>query len=153
MIKLRLPSKTQPPTIRLPKLQDQECRHIMAAVAPNVLKKHPAYKQKSRWQGRFIVAAWVRFPEGLNKPVGLMLEVTDQNGKQNYKVDLCPPNRQSLILLNGTVTIVVEGAVREMILVLQGLPENAVWILDEYRIEPVGAAESKIAVQPAIETV
>jgi len=111
-------------------------RHELTILEPSLLKQHPASKATGRWKGHFDVAAWVRFPEGLVDSVHLMLTYRDEERRKSYQLDRCLPNRQTLILLNGGVHIDVVGKVSEMSLYLNGLPEDAVWMLDECRMEP-----------------
>lgn len=72
--------------------------------------------------------------------VQLMLKYKDRNSDQeshrSYLVDRCLPNRQTLILLNGIVDLEVEGEVSDVSLCLTGLADDAVWMLDEWNIEP-----------------
>lgn len=111
-------------------------RHELTLLNPRVLQTHAAYKPNRRWSGRFDVAAWVRFPEGLINTVELMIGYRDEERQKSYLVDLCMPNRQRLILLNGTVKLEVTAEVSEMSLYLKGLPDDAVWILDECHLKP-----------------
>lgn len=111
-------------------------RHELTILHPSLLDQHPAKKATGRWKGNFDVAAWVRFPEGLVDSVHLMLTYRDEERRKSYQLDRCLPNRQTLILLNGGANIDVVGKVSEMSLYLNGLPEDAVWMLDECRMEP-----------------
>lgn len=86
------------------------------------------------------MAAWFRFPEGLTEMVQLMLVYSDQDRQRSYLVDRCLPNRQTLILLNGVVDLEVVGEARDMSLRLTGLNDDAVWMLDEWNIEPTNIA-------------
>lgn len=113
-----------------------EYHHIMVELDPQILHKHPARKTKGRWQGRYTIAAWVRFPEGLNQRVGLVLVYRDGDRRKSYRIDACRANRQTLILLNGKVDLEFVDEVSDLALVLEGLAENSVWILDECRVEP-----------------
>ncbi len=110
--------------------------HELTMINSAVLSTHANYKSDKRWKGDFDVAAWVRFPEGLAESAQLVVTYRDQERKKSYLVDRCLSNRQTLILLNGTVTLDVDGAVDEISLCLKGLPDNAVWILDECHIVP-----------------
>lgn len=110
--------------------------HEARILDPEFLRQHPAWLAKQPWKGRFAVAAWFRFPEGLTEMVQLMLVYSDQKGRRSYMVDRCLPNRQTLILLNGVVDVEVSGEVSDMSLRLTGLTDDAVWMLDEWNIEP-----------------
>lgn len=114
--------------------------HEARILDPEFLRQHPAWKPKQSWKGRFAVAAWFRFPEGLTEMVQLMLVYEDQDGQRSYVVDRCLPNRQTLILLNGVVDLEVTGEVSNMSLRLTGLTDDAVWMLDEWNIEPSDTA-------------
>lgn len=89
------------------------------------------------------MAAWFRFPEGLAEMVQLLLVYKDQEGERSYLVDRCLPNRQTLILLNGVVDLEVTGEVSDVSLRLTGLTDDAVWMLDEWNIEPSYGAAHK----------
>lgn len=115
-----------------------EYRHIMAELKSDVLLNHPARKPKGRWRGRFTIACWVRFPEGLNQQVRLALIYRDGERRKGFKIDTCRANRQTLILLNGNVELDIVGDTTDVALVLEGLSEDSVWILDEFRVEPTG---------------
>lgn len=117
-----------------------EYRHIMAELDPALLQQHPSYKLKGRWRGKFTIAAWVRFPEGLSQRVSLLLVYRDGERRKNFRIDSCRSNRQTLILLNGNIDLDFSNDVCDMVLVLEGLSEDSVWILDEFRIESAGAA-------------
>lgn len=120
-------------------------RHELTLLDSSILKSHVAYKTKGTWLGRFSIAAWVRFPEGLVEPVQLMIAYRDDLRRKTYMVDRCLPNRQTLILLNGTVQLNVAGEVSEMVLMLKGLSDDAVWILDECHVEPLQRAANRPA--------
>jgi len=120
-----------------------DLRHIMVEIDPYRVRRHSASKSKGRWRGRFTIAAWVRFPEGLYQQVGLVLVYRDSERRKSFRIDTCRANRQSLILLNGSLDLDFDGEITDMALVLEGLSENAMWILDEYNIEPAGAAARK----------
>ncbi|MGH1470568.1 MAG: hypothetical protein ACRBCS_05205 [Cellvibrionaceae bacterium] len=110
--------------------------HELTMIDPAILSTHANFKPNKRWKGRFDVAAWIRFPEGLVDPAQLIVTYRDEERRKSYLVDRCLSNRQTLILLNGTVTLEVDAEVTEMSLCLKGLPENAVWILDECHVVP-----------------
>ena len=120
------------PVTRIASMENHELTMIDSAV----LSTHANYKSDKRWKGAFDVAAWVRFPEGLTDPAQLVVTYRDQERKKSYLVDRCLSSRQTLILLNGTVTLDVDREVEEISLCLKGLPDNAVWILDECHIVP-----------------
>lgn len=111
-------------------------RHEMTVLSPSLLAEHARFKPKGRWRGGFTVAAWIRFPEGLNERVQLMLTYRDSERRKTYLIDRCLPNGQSLILLNGAVDLNVYGEVTEMSLYLKGLHQDAVWMLDECHMTP-----------------
>ena len=119
-----------------------DAQHFMVELEPELLKAQPAPRSKGRWQRRFTLAAWVRFPEGLNQRVALVLVFNDAEGRKTQVVDMCRANRQTLILLNGKIDLQITGEVEDMALVLEGLQDDAVWILDEYRIEPIGGVQA-----------
>src|SRR5690606_7994729 len=114
--------------------------HEARILDPEFLRQHPAWRSKQSWKGSFAVAAWFRFPEGLTEMVQLMLVYSDQDRQRSYLVDRCLPNRQTLILLNGVVDLEVVGEARDMSLRLTGLNDDAVWMLDEWNIEPTNIA-------------
>ncbi|GAB1265440.1 hypothetical protein NBRC116493_27860 [Aurantivibrio infirmus] len=118
-------------------------RHELTILQPSLLEQHFAWKASGRWKGHFNVAAWVRFPEGLVDSVHLMLTYRDEERRKSYQLDRCLPNRQTLILLNGGANIDVVGKVSEMSLYLNGLPEDAVWMVDECRMEPKQSASQE----------
>ncbi len=123
-----------------------EDRHVMVELEPQILKKHSGYKTKGRWKARFTIASWVRFPEGLAQTVRLVLLYRDNERRKSYKIDACRANRQTLILLNGTVELDIVPEVTSMALVLEGLAEDSVWILDEFNFKP--SRQSAIAETP-----
>jgi hypothetical protein len=112
------------------------CRHEVRMLDPDLLKAHNAWRARGPWRGSFNIAAWLRFPEGLTEVVQLMLCFRDQERRKSYVIDRCLPNRQTLILLNGIVDLEIRGEVTDMSLYLTGPAEDAVWMLDEYRMEP-----------------
>jgi len=120
-----------------------EYRDVMVELDTDLLNQHPLRRSRGRWRGRFIIAAWVRFPEGLKQRVNMLLVYRDSEHRKSFKIDVCRANRQSLILLNGTSELDVVGEVSEMALVLEGLAEDSVWILDEFRFEPTGTVSKK----------
>lgn len=123
----------------------EDAQHFMVELDPDLLKSHPARRNKGSWLGRFIIATWVRFPEGLNQKVSLVLVYKDAEARKSRQIDMCRANRQTLILLNGKVDLEFVGEVSEMALVLEGLREDAVWILDEYRMESTGGAAAIVS--------
>lgn len=116
-----------------------EEEHFVASLDSELFKRHPAQRIKGRWRGRFNLAAWVRFPEGLSQDISLMLIYRDSERRKTCKVDACRANKQTLILLNSKIDLHVAGEIVEAALVLEGLNEHAVWILDEYRLEPTNS--------------
>lgn len=118
--------------------------HEARILDPDFLRQHPAWRSKQAWKGSFAVAAWFRFPEGLTEMVQLLLVYRDQDRQRSYLVDRCLPSRQTLILLNGVVDLEVVGEAKDMSLRLTGLDDDAVWMLDEWNIEPTNiAAQAK----------
>ena len=122
-------------------------RHELTLLNPKILANHARFSAKGKWHGRFHVAAWVRFPEGLMENVELMLSYRDGERRKSYWVDRCLANRQTLILLNGSVDLDIKGEVEEMSLYLKGPSENAVWILDECHLKPSMEAQASIPKQ------
>lgn len=113
-----------------------EDQHQIRIPDPSFLQNHRHWREQEAWSGAFNIAAWLRFPDGLCDMVQLMLGYRDRERRKTYPIDRCLPNRQTLILLNGVVQLEISGQVTDMSLFLTGLPENAVWILDQYHIEP-----------------
>jgi hypothetical protein len=116
------------------------CRHEVRLLDPALLRSHHGWRARTPWHGSFSIAAWLRFPEGLVEVVQLMLCLRDQERRKSYVIDRCLPNRQTLILLNGIVDLEIIGEVTDMSLYLTGPAEDAVWMLDEFHIEPRQAA-------------
>jgi hypothetical protein len=108
----------------------------LTAVAPSQLCEHGAWTPKGSWTGTFDVALWLRSPAGVMEPLQLVLRYEDASGMQTVYIDRCSPGSHRTVLLNGSVPVRVQGAVRDAGLYLMGVDPDIVIALEEWHLVP-----------------
>lgn len=99
----------------------------------STFSEHSAWLSSGNWQGRFDCALWLRTPAGLDHPLQLVLKFTDNGGEKAITIDRCQPGNHRTVLLNGMITLNVNGRIREAGLYLMGR-SKAVISLEEWHI-------------------
>lgn len=101
----------------------------------SVLGEHSAWTSTGNWQGIFDCAIWLRTPAGLPHPIQLVLKYIDNSGEKIIQIDRCQTGSHRTVLLNGSITLAVNGRVREMGLYLIGASDITL-TLEEWHMNP-----------------
>ena len=113
--------------------KDSPVGHWLVDVPLSTFSEHSAWLSSGSWQGRFDCALWLRTPAGLTHPVQLVFKFTDNSGEKIVSIDRCQPGNHRTVLLNGMITLNVNGRIREAGLYLSG-KSNAVITLEEWHV-------------------
>ncbi|MDO3387908.1 hypothetical protein QWI17_18835 [Gilvimarinus sp. SDUM040013] len=119
-----------------PFIKDATTDKRIAEVPSSLASAHANWKPAGVWQGRFDLAVWLRLPQGCPVPLQLVMRYTDQRGERTVVVDTCKPGSFKSALLNGSVELTVNGAVKDMGLYLLDLPADVPLGLEEWHCQP-----------------
>lgn len=82
-------------------------------------------QRRVEWQESWDVAVWLHFSQPQEKPVGLVLRFSDENGDHAAVVDEATlPAASSLLMFSGRVTIPGKGRLAGMSLHCTGVQER-----------------------------
>lgn len=127
-------NRSAPSTSNVQRAAFQQERWLVD-IPVSALSDHSAWTAAGNWQGMFDCAIWLRTPGGLSHPVQLILKYIDNSGEKVVHIDRCHPGSHRTVLLNGSISLGVNGRVRDMGFYLLGITDPEI-VVEEWHMTP-----------------
>jgi len=121
--------------------------HILKQVSQDVIENIPAISSQKKHRSKYNIACWIRFNSAIDTEIQLELRAQDQQQIQAIVIDSIKSTGTQQILLSGQASILCQGKIQSMQLVLTSKEQKLNYEIDEAFIQK--AVERPPMKQPA----